>query len=53
MVTNLTPQEEAILMPEYEKYLSGFLYPDYGEALSFDDWWRAKADDIKDSREGK
>lgn len=47
MIT-LTPEEEAIIRPEYDKYLSKFLYPDYGEALSFDEWWRDKADAAKD-----
>jgi len=51
---NLNHEEEALLRPEYEQYCAEF--PRWGfpikYALSFDDWWRAKADNIKDDMKG-
>ena len=49
MIT-LTPEEEAILRPEYDKYLADQLrYRMHnGDDMSFDDWWRAQADEAKD-----
>jgi len=46
-MTDLTPEEATILMPEYEKYITGFRH---GEPLSFDQWWRAMADQVKEER---
>ena len=53
MIT-LTPAEEAILRPEYDKYLADQLrYRMHnGDDMSFDDWWRAQADNAKDSSNG-
>ena len=53
-MTDLTSEEEATLRHEYQKYLircrgmestqkREFLYP-----MSFDDWFRASADEAKD-----
>lgn len=59
MIT-LTPQEEAILRPEYEMYVASHeRYRKYCDttnnqrwkqppAMSFDDWWRNAADEAKD-----
>lgn len=46
----LTPEEESILRPEYDKYCESFQRWHYknGDVLSFDDWWRAAADEAKD-----
>ncbi len=49
----LTPEEIAILRPEYEKYLRDNerhrLYrSDVDWPMSFDDWWRMKADNAKE-----
>lgn len=49
MIT-LTPEEEAILRPDYEAYLVKTLDD---QPLSFDQWWRAMADEAKNNREGK
>lgn len=50
MIT-LTPEEAAILQPKYDEYLASFKYRGYGAPLSFDEWWRAMADQMKE--EGK
>lgn len=53
MIT-LTPEEQAILLPEYEKYCAFHAkmqrrFPHLEPLiLRFDDWWRAKADNMKD-----
>ena len=54
MIT-LTPEEEAILRPEYDKYLerSHKWKWNQGSIMSFDEWWRAMADEIKSRRPGK
>lgn len=50
MIT-LTPEEEAQLLPEYEEYvaaeykLHGF---NKADIMSFNQWWRAKADEAND-----
>lgn len=50
---DFTPEEKAILIPEYEKYLANNerhrLYNSkIGWPMSFDDWFRAMADEAKD-----
>lgn len=52
MIT-LTPPEEEILRSEYLKYLKRHAElrqytSKIGWADSFEDWWRAQADNIKD-----
>jgi hypothetical protein len=49
MIT-LTAEEEAILRPKYEKYLQRSYKWRWneGNVMSFDDWWRDRADDAKD-----
>ena len=49
MIT-LTPEEEAILRPEYDKYISGCIlsYRTGDSPLSFDAWWREKADNVNE-----
>lgn len=52
---NHYPAEETILRPAYDKYCAShqrWHWKD-GEVMSFDTWWRAMADNIKDNREGK
>ena len=53
--SGFTPEELAILRPEYDKYCAShqrWHWKD-GDVMSFDDWWRAMADNVKDNREGK
>ena len=50
--SGFTPEELAILRPEYEKYCHNW-FPAYGTPLPFHDWWRAMADNEMDKREGK
>lgn len=54
-MTDLTPEEEAILRPEYDAYIARRRRweGDTTEPTPFSDWWRAMADNVKDSREGK
>ena len=67
-LSGFTPEEEAILRPEYERYLERYASSYNGKdalpkdslwrvtrekPMSFDDWWRSMADNIKDNREGK
>ena len=65
-MTTLTLEEEAQLRPEYEKYLRDNyeLYKRTGKAaglhfekvslpMSFNQWWRVMADEIKSERPGK
>lgn len=58
-MTTLTPEEEAQLRPIYDEYLERCrdtrstkerqsVFP-----MSFDAWWRAMADEIKERRPGK
>ena len=51
----LTPEEENILRPEYEKCLQERYKWEWDDdaVLSFDDWWRAMADNVKSNRKGK
>ena len=50
----LTPEEQAVLLPEYEKYCALHArmqrrFPNLEPLmLRFDDWWRAQADEAKD-----
>ena len=49
MIT-LTPEEETILRHEYQKYCDShqrWHWKD-GDVMSFDDWWRAMADEAKE-----
>jgi hypothetical protein len=56
-LSGFTPEELAILRPEYEEYCAKFnngvwldkLPPHAGSPMSFDDWWRNAADEAKDS----
>lgn len=47
---SLTHEEEAILRPQYEEYISCMYHWNGSpcEVMSFDDWWREKADYAKD-----
>lgn len=49
MIT-LTPEEEAILRPEYEKYLAERYKWEWKDdaVMDFDTWWRSMADEAKD-----
>lgn len=53
--SGFTPEELAILRPEYEKYLHERYKWEWKDdaVMSFDDWWRAMADNARDQREGK
>jgi hypothetical protein len=54
-LSGFTPEELAILRPEYQKYCDQhqrWHWKD-GEVMSFDDWWRNKADNLKEQKEGK
>jgi hypothetical protein len=48
---NFTPEELAILRDDYHLYCAQFRewhFKESGEVMSFDDWWRAAADEAKD-----
>ncbi len=49
MVT-LTPEEESLLRPEYDKYLQERYKWEWDDdaVLSFDDWFRAMADNVNE-----
>ena len=46
---------ERFLWPEYEKYLVKYrrIHRGVNGMMSFDDCWRAQADNVKEQREGK
>lgn len=47
----LTPEEETILRPEYQKYCDihqRWHWKD-GDVMSFDSWWRSMADEAKEA----
>ena len=49
-LSGFTPEELAILRPEYQKYCDQhqrWHWKD-GNVMSFSDWWRAMADEAKD-----
>ena len=54
VLTPFTPEELAILRPEYEKYLAAHERTRYYKGtldywpMSFDDWFRASADEAKE-----
>ncbi len=51
MVISLTPDEQAMLRPEYDEYLKSFghlVHLQYQKPMSFDQWWREAADEAKD-----
>ena len=50
MIT-LTPEEEAILRPKYRRWLLQHIVTpwDTTEPMSFDDWFRAAADEAKEN----
>lgn len=49
-LSGFTPEELAILRPEYEKYLAERYKWEWKDdvVMSFDDWFRASADEAKD-----
>lgn len=47
---SLTHEEEAILRPEYDNYLAAHRRWHWkAPLLSFDDWWREQADNVKEN----
>ena len=54
-LSGFTPEELAILRQEYQKYCDQHQRWHWknGDVMSFDDWWRAMADNEMDKREGK
>ena len=54
--SGFTPEELAILRPEYEAYRENcrkWWHWEHGDVMSFDDWCDAMADNAKEQREGK